>query len=134
MSLTPYLFFDGDCEEALDFYVSAIGGEITQKMRFSEAPPEAEVPSSDKIMHGALMTPVGPIFASDNRDAATPKVKGMSLSLNYGSVDTARRVFEALAEGGEKQMEFHETFWSPGFGTLTDKFGIQWMVGVGDEA
>ena len=57
MSLTPYLFFDGDCEEALDFYVSAIGGEITQKMRFSKAPPEAEVPSSDKIMHAALMTP-----------------------------------------------------------------------------
>ncbi len=133
----PYLFFNGRCEEAVEFYRNVLGAEVEMTMRYKESPeppPPGMVPDGweDKIMHTSFKIGESVIMASDG---CSPEVgfQGFSLSLALPDEDAARRVFAALSEGGEVQMPLSETFWSSCFGMLTDRFGIGWMVTVAEE-
>jgi len=135
MLVQPYLFFNGRCEEALDFYRRALGAEITMLMRIKDSPdpvpPERVAPGSEeKILHANLRIGATDVMASDGSCSGEPRFAGFSLSLMVSEAATADRVFAALAEGGEVYMPLGETFWSPRFGMLTDRFGVGWMVNV----
>jgi len=130
----PYLFFGGRCEEALAFYRAALGAEVDMLMRFRESPdppPPDVIPSGfeDKIMHAAFRIGSTVLMASDGCEEAQ-RFSGFSLSLALPTADEAHRAFAALADGGQVQMPLGETFWSPCFGMLTDRFGIGWMITV----
>lgn len=138
MLVQPYLFFDGRCEEALNFYKKALGAKVTAMMRFSENPdplsPEmcagGDVAAMDmtKIMHANLEIGDTQIMASDGMAQGKPEFKGISLSITAASDAEAQRVFKALGEGGEVQMPMSETFFAHSFGMVADRFGVSWMV------
>ncbi|PTE14120.1 VOC family protein [Pseudogemmobacter blasticus] len=129
MPFDPYLHFQGNCRAAMTAYQAVFGGEL-QLMGYGDAPDAtAEMKASDGIMHGMLLTDGRMLLASD----FPPGFKGdpqqaVSVSHIAGSVPDAKRVFAALAEGGEVIMEFAPTFWSDGFGMLKDRFGTHWMI------
>ena len=133
MKIEPYLFFDGRCEEALDFYKRALGAEVTALMRFSESPdpppPGMVAPGSEnKVMHASFRVGETEVMASDGRAGGRPEFKGVSLSLSVPSEAEADRLFAALGEGGEVRMPIGRTFFSPRFGMVADRFGVPWMV------
>ena len=135
MLIQPYLFFDGRCEEALDFYRQAIGAQVTMLMRNKESPekppPGMLAPGSEeKVMHASFTVGDSLVMASDGFAKGQPEFKGFSLSLQADDEAEARRLFDALAAGGSVTMPLGKTFWSPAFGMLTDRFGIGWMVQV----
>ena len=129
----PYLFFDGRCEEAIEFYKSALGATVDMLMRFKESPDP--VPAGmcapnpdDKVMHSAFRVGDTLIMASDGMAGGKPEFKGFSLSVNAADEADADRLFAALGKGGQVQMPLGKTFFSPRFGMVTDKFGVGWMV------
>ena len=133
MLVQPYLFFDGRCEEAVEFYRRAIGAEVVMLMRFRDGPEPAEhamVPpgAADKIMHAALRIGETMVLASDGRCLGSPDFRGFSLSLTVADEAEADRLFAALGEGGQVQMALSKTFFSPRFGMVADRFGVSWMV------
>ena len=135
MKVEPYLYFNGRCEEALEFYRGALGAEVTMLMRFKdspEPPPPGVVPpgSENKIMHMSVRIGETTLMASDGRCEGQPSFQGFTLSLTVANEAEADQVFAALADSGQVQMPLTKTFWSPRFGMLTDKFGIGWMVNV----
>lgn len=130
----PYLFFSGHCEEALNFYHTAVGAKIGMIMRFNESP--APLPPGilqagfeNKIMHSEFKIGESTILASDGCDDKT-KHSGFSLAIVARNESEAKRTFDGLSKGGSIQMPLSKTFWSPSYGMLTDKFGISWMVMV----
>ncbi len=130
----PYLFFNGNCEQAVAFYRKALGAEVEMTMRFKEspdAPPPGTVPPNwgDKIMHTSFRVGTSRVMASDGC-SATPGFSGFSLSVAYVTEAEAKRAFTAMSEGGQVTMPLGTTFWSPCFGMLTDRFGIGWMITV----
>jgi len=130
--IEPYLFFEGRCEEAIEFYKKALGAEILMLMRFKDSPdPNAcgSVPG-EKIMHASLRIGGSNIMASDGRCDEPMKFEGFSLSLAVNTDAEADKFFHALTEGGKVIMPLTKTFWSPKFGMVTDKFGVMWMVNV----
>lgn len=138
MAFHPYLFFGGNCREALTRYQEIFGGELVL-LPFSEMPgEEAEQFSehADLIMHGALTFDDHLLMASDDPSGSFDRVQGMQVNFVTTDVDDAKRVFEALADGGEVTMPIAETFWSPMFGMCVDRFGTPWMVNAqpGDAA
>ena len=133
MKVQPYLFFDGRCEEAIDFYRQVLGAEVLMMMRFNESPdspPPGMVPpgSENKIMHSSMRIGETEVMASDGRCAGEPAFQGVSLSLSVAGEAEADRLFGALAEGGQVQMPIGRTFFSPRFGMVADRFGVSWMV------
>jgi PhnB protein len=135
MQVQAYLFFDGRCEEAVDFYRKALGAEVITLMRFKdspESPPPDMVPpgSENKIMHTSFRIGDTTLMASDGRCQGQPSFQGFSLSLDVPSEPEADRVFAALADGGQVQIPLAKTFWSPRFGMVADRFGVSWMVGM----
>ncbi len=129
--MQAYLTFDGNCAEALAFYAQALGGKVIFSMTFGESPMGEQTPAShkDKIMHATLEARGHQLMASD----APPEwpfegYKGFSLSVQGNDVDDGRKVFEALAAGGRVTMPYGPQFWAVGFGMLTDRFGVPWMV------
>ena len=138
MQVQPYLFFDGRAEEAFDFYRKAIGAEVKMLMRFSESPePTQQSPEGcaspgapDKIMHAELRIGETTIMASDGHCAGTPEFKGFGLSLNPTTDAEAKKLFDALADGGHVVQPLVKTFFSSSFGMVGDKFGVMWMVAV----
>jgi PhnB protein len=132
MLVQSYLFFDGRCEEALEFYRRALGAETTMLMRFKdspEPPPPGCAPSSDNtVMHSSFRIGDTTIMASDGRAMGKPNFDGFSLSLSVASEAEADRRFNALADGGEVIMPLGKTFFSPRFGMVSDRFGVKWMV------
>ena len=135
MHIQPYLFFDGCCEEAVEFYTQALGAEVTMLMRFKdspEPPPPDMIPpgSEDKIMHTSLRIGETTVMASDGRCQGQPSFQGFSLSLTVPNAAEADRLFAALADGGQVQMPLDKTFWSPRFGMIVDRFGVSWMINV----
>lgn len=135
MQIQPYLFFDGRCEEALDFYKKALGAEEVMLMRYKdspEPPPPGCVPpnSENKVMHCAFRVGGSTVLASDGQCKGKPNFQGFSLSLTVANEAEADRVFAALAEGGQTQMPLDRTFFSPRFGMVADRFGVSWMVYV----
>ena len=130
MQIQPYLFFDGRCDEALAFYQKALGATVEMLMRFKENPSPAANPpgSDDKVMHSCIRIGDAAVMASDGNCTGKPSFQGFSLSLTAKDVPEARRLFAALGEGGQVQMPFAQTFFSPGFGMVADRFGVSWMV------
>ena len=135
MAIQPYLFFEGRCEEALEYYRSALGAEISMMMRYSESPepPPADMiapGSENKIMHASLRIGDAVMMASDGMCSGKAGFQGFSLSLGVANDADAKRKFDALADGGQVQMPLDKTFFSPCFGVVTDRFGVSWMVTV----
>lgn len=133
MAIQPYLFFDGRCEEALEFYKQALGAKVTALMRFQDSPepcdPAMVPPGSEhKVMHASFQIGESPIMASDGRCQGQSKFDGFSLSIDAATVAEADRLFTALSEGGTVQMPLSKTFFSPRFGMVADRFGVSWMV------
>jgi len=132
--IEPYLFFNGNCDQAVEFYRKTIGAEVEMTMRYKESPeppPPGMVPPNwgDKIMHTSFRIGASRIMASDGC-TDKPGFSGFSLSLALATEAEAARAFAALAEGGKITMPLGKTFWSPCFGMLTDRFGIGWMISV----
>ena len=132
MLVQPYLFLDGRCEEALDFYRKTLGAQVEMIMRFKESPEQTMVPpdGGDKIMHASFRIGDTTIMASDGRCLGQPTFKGFALSLTVKDEAEADRVFGALSDGGQVQMPLTKTFFSPRFGMVADRFGVSWMVVV----
>lgn len=138
MRVEPYLFFDGRCEEALDFYREKLGAEILMLMRFRDAPGDAGPPpegcepppagSGDKVMHASFKLGETTVMASDGNSGGNPRFEGVSLSLSVADDATAERVFAALADGGRVQLPIAPSFFATRFGMVADRFGVAWMV------
>jgi PhnB protein len=131
MQVQSYLFFDGRCEEAIEFYKKTLGAKVEMMMRFKEAPADhkATPGTENKIMHSALRIGDTVVMASDGMaQGKAPEFKGFSLSLNAKDVPEADRLFAGLSDGGEVRQPLIETFFSPRFGMLADKFGVGWMI------
>ena len=137
-SISPYLFFAGRCEEALDFYRDAIGARIDMVMRYSESPdpvpPDRLQPGfENKIMHASFRVGEAVLMASDGCDDKS-NFEGFKLALSVSNEAEAHQAFNALAMGGSVVMPLMKTFWSPCFGMLSDKFNVEWMVMVPGQA
>ena len=135
MPIEPYLFFNGCCEEAVEFYKKALGAEVLMMMRFKESPeppPPGMLPAGfeNKIMHCSFQVGQTTVMASDGRCTGQTNFQGFSLSLTAADEADAKRKFAALAEGGQVHMPLGKTFWSPCFGMVADRFGVGWMVTV----
>lgn len=135
MQLQPYLFFDGRCEEAVEFYKKTLGAEVTMLMRFKDSPEPPQpgmVPpgSANKVMHISFRIGETTVLASDGRCLGKPSFQGVALSLTVPNESEAERRFAALADGGQVQMPMGKTFFSPRFGMVADRFGVSWMIYV----
>jgi PhnB protein len=128
-----YLFFDGRCEEAIEFYRRTLGAEVMMMMRFKDSPeppqPGMHPPGSEnKVMHATLKIGETTLMASDGHCQGKPNFQGFSLSIPAPNEAEAERLFAALSDGGQVQMPMAKTFFSPRFGMTTDRFGVGWMV------
>lgn len=142
MKVEPYLFFEGRCEEALEFYRTALGAEVTMLMRYKDNPEPAAGagcsadgaagagPQPEMVMHASFNVGDTQVMASDGMGSGKPSFQGISLSLAPETETEARRLFDALAAGGQVQMPLGKTFFSPAFGMVADRFGVSWMVVV----
>jgi PhnB protein len=128
----PYLFFGGRCEEALEFYRTAIGAEIERLVRFKESPEPQGLPDcfDDKIMHASVRIGKTTLMVSDGQCEGDQNFDGFSLSITVPDAVQAEKIFAALAENGVIVAPLEQTFWAPKFGMLQDRFGVSWMVSV----
>ena len=139
MQVQPYLFFEGRTEEAIRFYEKALGAQSEMLMRYKDGPPEMgsgdeiskmKRPPADKVMHASFRVGDTHVMASDGMCAGKPSFQGFSLSVEARDEAHAKRMFDALAEGGKVQQPLIKTFFSPAFGMVADRFGVSWMVVV----
>lgn len=136
-TMHPYLNFDGQAEEAFNFYKSVFGGEFLMLQKMGDAPDADKIPDNEKnrVMHVAL--PINEhtiLMASDCLPSAGHVLKkgnNMYISINTDSREEADRLFYGLSAGGKIEMPMDDMFWGDYFGSFTDKFGIQWMVNFG---
>jgi PhnB protein len=133
MQVQPYLFFDGRCEEAIEFYREALGAEVTMLMRFKDCPETGPgctpTPGTEnKVMHANLRIGNATVLASDGQCAGKTNFQGFGLSLDAPDDAEAERLFGALADGGQVQMPMTKTFFATRFGMVADRFGVTWMV------
>jgi PhnB protein len=131
MQINPYIFFDGDCRQAFEFYAKVLGGRIEAMLTHEETPAGSNVGADwqDKIIHARLAIGDWFIMASDSPpDLGPVKPSGFYVQLDFPTPEEAERVFNAFAEGGEVRMPFGPTFWARRFGMLVDRFQIPWMV------
>ena len=133
--IEAYLFFNGNCEEAIEFYRKALDAEVEMTIRYKESP-EPPAPGTvppgfeNKIMHSSLRIGQTTLMASDGCSADKAGFQGFSLSLSVPSEKEADRVFAALVDGGQVKLPLTKTFFSPRFGMLEDRFGVGWMITV----
>ena len=141
-TVQTYLFFDGKCEEALEFYKKAVGAEVSFLMRFKDAPQDGSNPSEgcagpmppgDKVMHGEVQIGNTKLMVSDGQCSGQGKFEGFSLSVTAKDDADAERIFKTLGEGGQVQMPLGKTFFASSFGMVADRFGVSWMVYVAPE-
>jgi PhnB protein len=130
MNVLPYLQFDGRCEEAIEFYKTALGAEVEQLMHFKDAPDQSMITpgSENKVMHACLRIGDTKVMASDGECGGRPSFQGFALTLMTQRVADAERCFHALEAGGAVRMPLTKTFFSPSFGMLSDRFGVAWMI------
>ncbi len=134
MTFNAYVFFsNGTCAEAFERYGEVFGGEVTM-MRMGEVPPDQRMPGApdDMVMHASLRVGDALLMGSDDPTGDGGPKLGFNVAYTAPDVETARQAFEALAEGGEVTMPMEATFWSKGFGMVTDRFGVPWMVDVAE--
>lgn len=138
MHATPYLFFDGTCAEAMAFYAETLKADPPVIMRMADMPPEDQAAMDgmpeDAVMNAMIKKGDFELMGSDGSAMEGGRMAGCSIHIALDSVDEAHRVFAAFAEGGEVGMPMGKTFWTPAFGTVTDRFGTRWMVSVEDGA
>ena len=131
MQLSPYIFFYGRCEEALDFYKNALGGTY-EMQRNSDTPMADQTPPEmrNKIMHATFTAPGITFMASDGREVKTVDPDAGNISLALTATDSAQgdKIFKALADGGNVTMPLEAAFWGGRFGILVDRFGNEWMI------
>lgn len=132
MKITPYLNFPGTCAEAFRFYAETLGGEITFMQTHGESPMKDMVEADwhDKIMHATLQIGDNTLMGSDAPLHMQAKPAGFMVALNPTNPEDAKRIFAAFAEGGDVKMEIQDTFWTPLFGMVTDRFGTPWMINL----
>ena len=130
MTICPYLYFNGNCRDALMFYAEVFGTK-PMIMDASGLPPEFDLPQEkkDQVMHGQIPVGDGVLMASDSIFEELPAMAGCAVQLTYPTAAEAKHKVDSLAAGGNVTMPWAATFWCAGFGTLTDKFGTRWMVG-----
>jgi PhnB protein len=137
MSLYPYLFFTNTTRQAMTRYHEIFGGDL-EIMSAADLPEGEATPfetADDFVIHAALTFGDGDLLmASDDPSGDGSGVKGAAINVTIADADDARRIFEALADGGSVEMALGETFWSPLFGSCTDRFGVAWMVNVAPDA
>lgn len=133
MKAEPYLFFEGRCDEAIEFYRRALGAEVGMLMRYKDSP-EPPAPgmlpsgSENKIMHASLCIGDSSVMVSDGHCSGQADFRGFALSLDAPDAARADQLFAALADGGQVRMPLAKTFFSPRFGMVTDRFGVMWMI------
>jgi PhnB protein len=140
MYVQPYLFFNGRCEEAIQFYKTAVGAELQMMMRHKDNPTPPQDSSSqgcrlpagseEKVMHASFRIGETVVMASDGMCSGEPSFDGFSLSVSLAGEAEAKAAFAKLSEGGKINMPVSKTFWSPAFGMLVDRFGVSWMITV----
>ena len=130
METQAYLFFDGRCEEAVEFYKTALGAEVGPMIRFKESPDQSMVApgTGEKIMHGQMNIGKTTILVSDGRCTGNPGFQGFAMSITVDDPADCDKLFNPLAESGQIQMPLMETFFAKRFGMVIDKFGVMWMV------
>jgi len=130
MTIQSYLFFDGRCDEAIEFYKKAVGAEVAMLMRWKNSPDKSMCTpgNENKVMHSCLKIGDASVMASDGRNTGNPKFDGFALSLNVKTDAEAQTRFKALSEGGEVAMPLGPTFFATTFGMVKDRFGVNWMV------
>ena len=132
MNIQPYLSFEGQAQEAIDFYKSAVGATENAVMRFKDAPPEVQAQITpgmgDKVMHACIKIGDSDVFLSDGHCGGKASFSGVTLTINASSDGEADKLFAALGKGGQVTMPMAETFFATRFGTVSDKFGVNWMV------
>jgi PhnB protein len=128
--IQPYLFFNGSCEQAIEFYRKALGADVTALVRFKDSPDPTMAPAvaGEKILHASLRIGESTVMASDGECQGHASFQGFSLSLSVPNEAEADRVFNALADGGQVKLPLTKTFFSPRFGMLEDRFGVSWMI------
>ena len=139
MNFTPYLSFNGRCDEAIAFYTRALGAKVQMLMRFSDSPepppPDCVPPGfENKVMHAELRVGEARLMCTDGPTGQEPGFRNVSIAVELPDESQVRRMFDALVDGGQVMMPPGRTFWSPCFGMLTDRFGLGWMIGVQAEA
>ncbi len=130
MQLTPYIIFNGNCEEALKFYEKALGGEIKDLMRFEGSPVENMTDDKQKVMHSHFYADGNLLFMASDSGTGGPQATTaglVHLSINFPDKGKLENVFAKLSDGGNVTMPLQDTFWGARFGMLTDQFGINWM-------
>ena len=136
MKVETYLFFDGRCDEALEFYRKHLGAEVTMLMRFKDSPEPHQpgmIPpgAENKVMHASFRIGDTTVMASDGRCTGKPEFQGFALSLGVASDAEADRYFAALSDGGQVHMPLTKTFFASRFGMVADRFGVSWMIIAG---
>ncbi|SFP03099.1 PhnB protein [Variovorax sp. PDC80] len=132
--LNAYLTFDGNAAEAMRFYEKTLGGKMEMLMTVGESPEAANMPpeAANRLMHASLVVGDSMLMASDSMPGMPYEgMKGFGVALNYPTVAEAKRVFDALADGGQVGMPFEKTFWVEGFGMVTDRYGTPWLINGG---
>lgn len=136
MRVEPYLFFEGHCDEAIEFYKTAVGAQVTMLMRYGDnpEPPQPGAPAlpREKVMHSSFTIGSTTVMASDGMCSGKTAFNGFSLTIPVKTEADAERIFSALAAGGVVQQPLIKTFFSPKFGMLADKFGVGWMILVAE--
>ena len=130
MQVQAYLFFDGRCEEALQYYSKHLGAKVEMLMRNKESPepPPGMNAPGDKIMHAAFRIGETQVLASDGMCSGKPNFQGFSLAITARDDAETKRIFNALADGGQVRMPLTKTFFASSFGMVADRFGVGWMV------
>jgi len=126
MKFTPYLYFRGECENALQFYAACGLGEIRDLQRYAGTPMAQREGWSDKVLHAVFEGPVVRLHASDGADSEP--MKGCALLIENDDPDAAEHLFAALSAGGRVTVPFAKQFWGDHYGNFTDKFGVQWAI------
>ena len=130
MQINPYLNFNGNCGEAFKFYERCLRGKIEMMSTYGDTPMKDQCPPDmlNRVIHVHLNVNGQALFGSDAPPGQFSPAQGMHVSIGVDSKEEGERIFRELAEGGQQTMPFAETFWSPGFGMLVDRFGTPWMV------
>jgi PhnB protein len=130
MKLNPYLAFDGQCREAFEFYAKALGGTIGFIQTLGESPMAADTPpeAHGRVMHVTLQIGDQVLQGADAPPGQFTKPAGFCVAVHFDNAADGERVFNALAEQGQVQMPFQQTFWAKGFGMCIDRFGTPWIV------
>jgi PhnB protein len=130
MEVSTYLFFNGDCETAFNFYAQCLDGKMESMMKHEGSPAAKDVPPEwlGKILHARMKVGSQVLMGSDTPPEHYSRPEGFSVSLGIEAVADAERIFEALAENGKVSMPLQKTFWAARFGMVVDRFGTPWMI------